>query len=292
MLYNTLRQYEYIVAVADAGSLTEAAARLHVSQPSLSVAITRVEAQLGQPLFVRRKGAALRITPFGHGVIAKARDLIHSAQEIERGPDQAPPFVLGCFEDIAPWYLVSALERLRAYFPALTFAARQGRFSSLAEDLAQGRADLVISYDVGFDDSCERQTLTQVKPVVFVARDHPLAKRDSVELSDLLDDPLIVSSEDLSEGFVRTLFDRVRLAPDIAHRATSLEMMRSMAAHGVGVGISYSRPPTETAYDGTPLVSVPIATPHATADIALVWSGLRPLDARFRAILDALADAP
>ena len=73
MLYITLRQYEYVVVVADLGSLTEAAAHLNVSQPSLSVAITRVEQRLGASVFERARGAQIKITPFGHKFVAQAR---------------------------------------------------------------------------------------------------------------------------------------------------------------------------------------------------------------------------
>ena len=109
MLYITLRQYQYVVAVADAGSLTGAAAILHVSQPSLSVAITRVEVKLGHQVFIRGKGATIALTPFGHRFVEQARDLLLAATAIEQFSDAARPFVLGCFEDIAPWYLTKAL---------------------------------------------------------------------------------------------------------------------------------------------------------------------------------------
>ncbi len=289
MLYNTLRQYEYVVAVAEAGSLTDAAAVLNISQPSLSVAITRVEQKLGQPVFVRRKGAAIEITPFGHRLVEKARDLLRMATELEQGPDADPPFVLGCFEDIAPWYLAPALETLKTRIPSLTFRGREGRFASLAADLAEGRADIAISYDVGFEGKFERRKIRQVSPVAFLSTDHPLAVRTSVGIEDLADHPLILSSEDLSEGFMRKLFDRLHVSPTVEHRATSLEMMRSLAAYGAGIGISYSHPPGDIAYDGKPLATVPIATPQAAVDILLLWSSLRKVDRQFHEILDILA---
>lgn len=102
MLYITLRQYEYIVGIADAKSLTRAAATLNVSQPSLSVAITRVEDILERPIFARGKGAAIRVTPYGHGIIERARQILALAALTEQKQQTAPKFVLGCFEDIAP----------------------------------------------------------------------------------------------------------------------------------------------------------------------------------------------
>jgi DNA-binding transcriptional LysR family regulator len=289
MLYNTLRQYEYIVAVAETKSLTDAAARLHVSQPSLSVAITRVEQRLGKQIFVRRKGTSIEITPYGHKLVEHARNLLKLATTIEQGPEVAPPFVIGCFEDIAPWYLAPALETLKNAFPREIFQGRAGRFSDLASDLAEGRADIVISYDIGFEGKFERHRIKKITPVAFLAADHPLSVKPSVELEELINHPLILSNEDLSEGFMRNLFTAMRLSPTVAQRATSLEMMRSLAAHGIGIGISYSQPPSNTSYDGKPLVTIPITSPQAATEISLLWSSLRETDPQFMEIMNVLA---
>ncbi len=288
MLYLTFRQYEYIVSVADTGSLTKAAAQLNVSQPSLSVAITRVEQHLKQTIFLRGKGAAIEITPFGHRLISKARGLLALGTEIEQDHDPKHEWVLGCFADIAPWYLAPALKRLEGRFPAQSFTGHEGRFADLALDLAEGRADFAISYDIGFDGSFMRRKLTDIAPVAFVAPDHDLAQSQTLELSELKDLPLILFNEDLSEGFMRDLFARLNLTPMIKHKVASLEMMRSLAANGVGVGISYSHPPSDLSYDGKPLVTVPIVTPEAKTEIALIWSNLRAFTPEFAAILDTL----
>lgn len=289
MLYNTLRQYEYIVAIADAGSLTQAAARLNVSQPSLSVAITRVEQRLGAAIFMRGKGAAIGITPFGHRTVQSARDLLEMATEIEQKQNASDPFVLGCFAEIAPWYLAQALHALRDTYPQITFQGREGRFADLAQDLAEGRIDAAISYDIGFDGHYQRRKITDIAPVAFLAVDHPLAGKSVVTLDELARFPMILFNEDLSEGFMRTLFERVHLTPIVQQRVTSLEMMRSFAAHGAGVGISYSRPAGGTSYDGQPLVTIPIATPEATTAINLLWSSLHRHDPDFDEILNVLA---
>jgi len=290
MLYLTLRQYEYIVSVADAGSLTEAASLLNVSQPSLSVAITRVEDRLEAKVFLRRKGTPIEITPFGHGLIAQARTLLQLAGSIEKGPEVAPPFVLGCFEDIAPWHLAPALKKLQAHFPTTEFRGHEGRFSNLAAALRDGRIDLALSYDIGFEGKFERQIITSISPVAFLATDHPLAGQSSLTLKELINHPMILSTESLSEGFVRKLFGDMHQKPMVKQRATSLEMMRSLAAHGVGVGISYSRPPSDISYDRKPLVTIPISTPEARTGIALLWSSLRVPNVQFAEICAVLGN--
>lgn len=289
MLYLTLRQYEYIIGVADAGSLTKAAARLNVSQPSLSVAITRAEQRLQSPLFARGKGAAIELTPYGHNIVTKARAVLALAATIEQEKDPSPTCVLGCFEDIAPWYLAPALKRLSNTFPDISFQGREGRFADIARDLAEGRMDIAISFDVGFDGPFRRCKIKDVAPVAFLPTDHPLAQNQTVDLADIAQDPLILFSEDLSEGFMRDLFERIKIAPVIRQKVASLEMMRSLAAHGVGVGISYSHPPNDTSYDGKRLITMQISTPEAKTEISLIWSARRRESHAFEGILKALS---
>jgi DNA-binding transcriptional LysR family regulator len=288
MLYLTLRQYQYVVAVADASSMTDAALALNVSQPSLSVAITRVEARLDRKIFVRRKGATISITPFGYQFVEQARDLLHNATAIEQLGRAARPFVLGCFEDIAPWYLTKALYALRLNFPAMSFEGREGRFSQLASDISEGRIDLAISYDIGFDDTFLRQKIKDVAPVAFVSPTHPLATFSTLSLHQLTQHPLILSAEELSLGYVMRIFEEAGLKMNVEHRTASLEMMRSLAAQGTGVGVSYSNPPSAISYDGQPLVTIPISAPEAVADIVLVQSNLVEPSSKVIAVSEVL----
>lgn len=272
MLYLTLRQYEYVVAVADCGSVSEAALKVGISQPSLSVAIKQVEANTGAQLFERKRGSKVEVTPFGHRFVAQARALLDQAGELERASARPSPFVFGCFSDIAPWYLGPALDLLRPILGVQDCSGREGRFAELATGLAEGQIQLALSYDVGFGDRFEQRTIRRVPPVAFMSVDHPLAKQSEIHLKDLMPHPLILFSEPESENFMRRLFQDVNLTPEVAQRVTSLELMRSLAAHGLGVGVSYSKPPGTLSYDGQELVTVPIITNEAQADIKLIWS--------------------
>lgn len=289
MLSITLRQYEYVVAVAEERSVTAAAARLHVSQPSLSVAITRVEEILGERIFLRRKGSVIVVTPFGHRLVERARHLLDMAREIETIAEAARPVVIGCFEDIAPWYLAPILELLQRQIPAQRFRGQEGRFASLARDLAEGKVDVALCYDIGFDAGFERHKLRTVAPVAFLPQAHPLAGQPSLTLEQIAGHPLILSSEGLSVDYIQSLFEALGLVPRIAHRASSLELMRSFAAHGMGIGISYSNPPGSISYDGGALVTRPISSPSAAADLFLFWSGLRGESPDLRPVVQAIA---
>uniref|UniRef100_A0A2A3JT96 LysR family transcriptional regulator n=1 Tax=Alloyangia mangrovi TaxID=1779329 RepID=A0A2A3JT96_9RHOB len=192
------------------------------------------------------------------------------------------------FRGLAPLQLAQALEHLRSRFPAVSFEGAEGRFSDLATALDEGRVDLAISYDVGFGARFERCVLKTILPVAFLAPEHPLARQETLTLQELAAHPLIFFSEELSEGFMTALFKAMRLSPTVGHRVRSLEMMRSLAAHGAGIGISYSSPPSSICYDGRRVTTVPISTTDAATEIALIWPRLRDTDPTFLEIVAAL----
>lgn len=273
MLYLTLRQYEYVTAVAHHGSLSAAAEAVHVSQPALSAALTRIEAHLGYPLFLRRRGAALSLTPQGRDFARRARELLDQAGRLENADQSdsgAQSLSLGCFADLAPFLLAPALKALRETLPGISVTYRPAPFEVLIQDLLRGETDLAITYDLGLDAGFHRSELDRIRPHALVPDGHPLLGQESVSLSDLIHHPLILSQEGLSAQHMLSLFRSLGLLPRVAHRAASLELLRSLAANGEGVGISYSLPPVTTSYDGLPLHALPISDPQAVEPVVLV----------------------
>ena len=252
MLYLTIRQIEYVVAVAKAGSLTAAAEILNVSQPSLSVSLSQLEARLGQRLFARRKGARVRLTVFGEDYVQQAEALLALARRLD---DPAVSrlavegtLLLGCFQDLAPSHLAHALQVLRRALPAVDLRWRVADFATLAREMIDGRIDISITYDLGLDSGFERIPFGEAVPHAFVGESHPLAGRDSVSLRELAGHALILFEEGLSVRHVLGLFRQVERSPVVSHRVAALEVMRSLAAIGDGVGISYTVPPGDRSY--------------------------------------------
>lgn len=278
MLRLTLRQLEYVTAIADCGAITEAAARLHVSQPSLSVALAQVEAQIGMALFIRRKGAPLALAPHAPAFLDRAREVLSLAATLEdprhlRAAGEGR-LRLGVFQDLAPQWLPLALRALKRDCPDLQVTPFAADFARLGEDLREGRLDMAISYDLGLDASVTRSILAAAVPHAYVAPDHPLAQRDRLHLADLAREPLILFEEGLSIRHVLRLFQEQGLRPLVRHRVATLEIMRSLAAHGEGVGISYTHAPQGFAYDGTAVVARPIADSAAAEPVVLVRPAL------------------
>lgn len=282
MLYLSLRHYEYVTAIARHGSLSAAALQVNVSQPALSAALSRIETHLDARLFLRRKGAALALTPRGRSFVAEAEALLAQAARLEAPGDTRPPLrriELGCFTDLAPFLLAPVLKSVARQFPETDLRYRTDGFEGLTHALLRGQLDLAICFDLGLDAGFDRQVLGQAVPHALVSRDHPLAGRDQVALAELSGAPFILFEEGLSVQHVLTLLRRHGLSPRVAHRAGSLEIMRSLAAHGEGVGISYTLPPGGQSYDGTPLRALRITDPGATEPVVLVRHGQGAADA-------------
>lgn len=273
MLYITLRQMQYVVAVAQAGSVSGAAETLNISQPSLSVALNQVEALTNRRLFIRRKGASIIVTKDGAAFVEKAETLLADAARLQ-DPDQVSSrrITLGCFNDLAPRFLAKAMKSIRS----AEVSPHVSAFEPLAEGMAEGRLDMAITYDLGLDARFERHELTRVSPSVFLPRDHELAKNGRTELAALEDQPLILFDEGLSAHHMLRLFREKGLRPKVAHRVNSLEVMRSLSANGFGVGVSYTTPPGRVSYDGAAVETVRITDEIAKEAIILARAAYEP----------------
>ncbi|MGV8986361.1 MAG: LysR family transcriptional regulator [Cypionkella sp.] len=268
MLSITLRQLEYAIAIGRHGGLTAAAEALHVSQPALSVALAQLEAHLGQPLFLRRPGGPMVPTGFGADWLAEAERQVAGLAALMSGP-RTTPLRLAVFEDLAPALLAPLLAHATRHGLALT--ARPMGFAALGEALKAGTVDAAICWELGLTPGLMLRNIARIRPHAVLAADHPLAKRHSLALADLADQPLVLTDQDLSIAHVQVLFHRADLPCRIAHRSASLDLMRSFAANGLGVGLSYTQPAPRLSHDGKALVVLPI---HDAGDEAVVLASL------------------
>ena len=184
------------------------------------------------------------------------------------------------------------LSRFREVCPEIEVSPSVDSFEVLTDHLRSGRIDLCLTYDLGLDAGFSRTVLTRVVPHAFVATDHRLAGRASTTLRELAQFPLVLFYEGLSVQHMLRLFRGQGLLPEVTHRAASLEVMRSLAANGEGVGLSYTVPPGHQSYDGKALVSLPITDPDVSEPLILVAVGQGDMPEDMHRIADAIRTAP
>jgi DNA-binding transcriptional LysR family regulator len=269
----TLTQLRYLVAVARHGSVTAAARMLNVSQPSISVAIDNVEATLGQKLFVRQRGSGIALTSFGRSAVAKAKQVLAEADELlglgTRDADVGGELVLGCFEDLAPYFAPALIRAFSQRCPAVTVVVRDETFETLGRRLGDSAIDLGLTYDLGLPSHFARILLHELRPHALLPQGHALASQASVSLAELATHPLITTDQPHSWQHMLDLFLSRGLSPVSQSTTSSFELQRSMVANGFGVAVSYTRPYGDRSYDGLPLVCKPLSDPLPMQRIVL-----------------------
>lgn len=277
----SLRQLRYALAAAKHSNLTLAAEELHVSQPSISNAITELDQLFGQPLFVRQRGLGVSLTPFGRTVMAQAKRVLAEAQAFsDIGTDSSDfsgELVLGCYEDLAPYCLPQILRRLQQDHPQVTVDMREGGFEYLGKRLSEGTLELALTYDLGLPANMQCTELRQLTAHALLAADHPLATETHVSLQALSKCNLVVTDQTHSWQHVLDLFNFYGLTPDSVQRTHSFEFQRSLVANGFGVALTYTRPFGDHSYDGQPLVCRPIREELPTQRIVLAYDQRYPL---------------
>ncbi|WP_095198711.1 LysR family transcriptional regulator [Mesorhizobium carmichaelinearum] len=271
----SLTQLRYLVAVARHGSVTGAARALNISQPSISVAIDAIEKDFGQKLFVRQRGSGVSLTSFGRVVVAKAKQVLAETDELmSLGAGNSAvggELVLGCFEDLAPYFAPGLIRAFSERHPDVAVIVRDETFETLRRRLADAAIDLGLSYDLGLPSHFARILLHELRPHALLPAGHALADRPEVSLADLAAYPLITTDQPQSWQHMLDLFRSRGLSP-VADRATSsFELQRSMVANGFGVAVSYTRPHGDRSYDGLQLICKPLSDPLPMQRIILTY---------------------
>jgi DNA-binding transcriptional LysR family regulator len=286
----TLTQLRYLLAVARHGSVTAAARTLNVSQPSISVAIDNVERNFGQKLFVRQRGSGISLTSFGRVALAKAKRVLAEADEFavlgSRETAIAGQMVLGCFEDLAPYFAPALIRSFSERCPGVEIIVREETFETLGRRLSDSAIDIGLSYDLGLPTHFARILLHELRPHALLPASHALASRATVSLADLATYPLITTDQPHSWQHMLDLFRSRGLSAVSEARTSSFELQRSMVANGFGVAVSYTRPHGDRSYDGLPLICKPLSDPLPMQRIILTHDTRQRLSNAALAFID------
>lgn len=274
----SLRDLEYVVALAEERHFGRAAERCGVSQPALSAQIRKLEEALGLTLFER---TSRRVLPTGGGdavarqaraVLAEAQKLIAVAREGEGA--FAGRLALGAIQTLGPYLFPRVLRPLRERYPGLLLALSEGRTAELLDALRDGRLDAVLLSPPIDDAGLAVAPLFSEPFLVTCPADHPLARAETVLAEGLAGPDLLL----LDEG--NCLRDQAIAAcaagPGAARHAASLETLRSMVAAGAGYTLMPALA-TVAGPDGTGLlVSRPFDRDGPARPIALAWRATDP----------------
>jgi LysR family transcriptional regulator, hca operon transcriptional activator len=238
-----LRHLRYFLAVAETGSLTEAAEqRLHTSQPSLSRQIRDLEDQVGADLFVRT-ARGVELTAAGRAFMEHARIALNQVDAaVEAARRAAQPvkqrFALGFLTGQEMSWLPDAMHVLRDELLNIDVTVSSDYSTELAEGVARGRLDLAFmraepDYDLAYE-IVDREPL-----VVLMPSDHALAAQEAVDVRDLADQPFIAMATKarVLRSVIDQYFERSGVRIEAAQTVDNPAMVMSLVASTRGIAL-------------------------------------------------------
>lgn len=239
----TLRQLQFFVAAAEAGSVTGAARALSISQSSVTEAIRALEDDLGVTVF-ERQPKGLVITHRGSVFLRHARqilaDVATARTAFRDDPEQVRGrLTLGVTSLVAGYVLSDILQRFRRAFPLIDLNVIEDSGEYLQHLLIGGELDVAVLLTSSVRDrmALHVETLLVSPYRLWLPLGHPLALQESIGLEDLAGTPMIQLMVDEIEESMRRLTAALPVKPEIAFRTRSVEAVRSLVATGAGLAV-------------------------------------------------------
>jgi LysR family hydrogen peroxide-inducible transcriptional activator len=278
----SLRQWQYLVSLAENRHFGRAAEACFVTQSTLSAGIQELETQLDAALVDRTKRKVV-LTPLGEELAGRARELLGQAEDMvllarAAAVPLSGPLRLGVIPTISPFLLPRVLPSLRRRFPDLRLFLREDLTARLIEQLQTGKLDLLLialPYEGGALDT---MTLFDDNFLLACRSDHALARRSLVKLDDLAEAPLLLLEDghclrDHALAACRLPPAACRLPPSPRRdgfAATSLHTLVQMVDSGLGVTLLPQLALDAGILRGTDVIARPLGESTAR-QIGLAW---------------------
>ncbi|MDZ4859326.1 MAG: LysR substrate-binding domain-containing protein [Candidatus Hydrogenedentes bacterium] len=289
----TLRDLQYVVALSETRHFGQAAGLCHVSQPTLSMQIAKLEQELGAPLFERTNRRVIltdtgqRVAVHAETILAEVRRLQESARQPATG--LTGPFYLGVIPTVGPYLLPYILPKLRRLHPKLELYLREETTARLLERMRRGKLDAAILSLPLDDHTVDYEVFYVEKFVAALPGAHRLAARERLRLADLAGENLLLLEEgncmrdqtlELCKGPRNNIVDE--------YRASTIESLRQMVAAGMGCSF-LPELSTTSAHANSSLVAIrPFVEPAPTREIVIAWRKTYPRASAIRELGKAL----
>lgn len=283
-----MSQIRAFLAVADTANFSEAADQLGVSQSAVSHAVAALERSAGRPVLTR--GTAVRPTSLGERMLVHARTALAAVSVLEELAQRRDGGVSGTLVLAAPptvchGLVPGLLEHWLVEFPGVSISLFEGDDDEIVGWLDGASADLAVLVDPA-EVPAGAVLLAQDRFHAVLRDDHPLATLAELDVRDLADDPLLLSTGGC-ERQIRELYRTAGAPLRAAHQVRQLSTLFAMVRAGIGVSVV---PGLAAGMEGPGVVLVPL-TQRLSRSLVLTGPRRRPWHPATVALLSALADA-
>ncbi len=293
----TLTELRYIVAVARERHFGRAAEKCFVSQPTLSVAVKKLEDELGVALF-ERGPSDVTVTPVGARVVGQAQRVLEEAAAVKSiaasGRDElAGPLRFGAIYTMGPYVMPQLIPLLRQRAPAMPIILQENYTARLAELLKNGDLDVILLSLPYAEAGIVTQAVYDEPFRILLPAEHPWAKKSRVPARDLCRETLLLLSAGncFRDQVLRTCADAARATDNSIQQSlegSSLETIRHMVASGVGITVLPSSAADARTADNKLVAVRPFSAPEPSRRAALAWRRSFPRPRAVEAVRQAL----
>lgn len=287
----TLTDLRYLVALARERHFGRAAERCHVSQPTLSIAIKKVEDELGLALFERHRHEVL-VTPGGESIIRQAQrvleemDVLNGAARAARN-QFADPLRLGAIFTVAPDLFPPLVRALKAGGTGLMLYLEENYTHVLADKLAAGELDAIVVAQPFEAPETHVEPLYSEDFMLLLPEGHEWSRRDAIPSVELeAGDLLLLGEGHCFRDQVLQACPHLAAGGNALGPASSLSTLRHMVASGLGLTLIPSSAATSLT-EGGDVIAKPLLPPP-TREIVLAWRRRFPRPQAIKALLDGL----
>ena len=274
-----MQQLRYVVAVARTGNFSRAAEACHVSQPSLSQQIQKLEDELGERLFDRMK-RVVKLTAHGEAFLRRAVRVLEEVDAAKREATDATDLLrgtvsIGVLPTIAPYLLPAVIVEFTDKFPGVEIVIQEDTTARLLKLAHACEIDFALASQPIQDKRLEVRELFVEELLLALPPGHPLARKRTVSATDLEKERLIVLKEGHCLGDqVLRFCDRRDLHPTISFRSAQLETIQSLVSAGLGISLI----PAMAAQTGRgdPPEYRSLQSPRPERKIVALWPKQRP----------------
>ncbi len=236
-----LHQLRYFVAIAETGNFTRASERNNVSQPSLSQQIQKLEAEVGHKLF-HRLGRKAVLTEAGAAFLERARRILfeveNATKELGDKRGLGRRITVGAVQTVMPYLITPLIARLRAEHPNLLIGAREDFRASLLRAVVEGDVDLAVVPQPVKDHRISIEPLFTEPLLLVVGRNHPIANRSEISVSDLADETFVSLGDSSSlAAQIQAFFGDHQFRPQIGFRCAQVATLKQIVSSGLGISL-------------------------------------------------------
>ncbi len=236
-----LHQLRYFVAVAETGNFTRASERSHVSQPSLSQQIIKLEAEVGHKLF-HRLGRKAVLTEAGTAFLDRAKRILfeieNAAKELGDHPGLGRRITVGAVQTVMPYLVAPLLATLRESHPNLLVHAQEDFRANLVRAVVEGDLDLAVVPLPVKDHRISVEPLLSEPLLLVVGKRHPFASRTTINMGDLAEEAFVSLGDSSSLATqIRGFFGDQKFQPRIGHRCAQVATLKQFVSSGLGISL-------------------------------------------------------